>query len=76
MKKREILGTVLLAAMLVAGSVTVLAEEDNTEQETQEQEGDIQKQQSEIDAALQAELENGYALKDALIVVNPYGTAR
>ena len=28
-----------------------------------------------IDAALQAELENGYALEDALIVVNPYGTA-
>ena len=75
MKKREILGTVLLAAMLAAGSVTVLAEEDNTEQETQEQEGDIQEQQSEIDAALQAELENGYALEDALIVVNPYGTA-
>ena len=71
MKKREILGTVLLAAMLAAGSVTVLAEEDNTEQETQEQEGDIQEQQSEIDAALQAELENGYALEDALIVVNP-----
>ena len=75
MKKREILGAVLLAAMLAAGSVTVLAEEDNTEQETQEQEGDIQEQQSEIDAALQAELENGYALEDALIVVNPYGTA-
>lgn len=71
MKKREILGAVLLAAMLAAGSVTVLAEEDNTEQETQEQEGDIQEQQSEIDAALQAELENGYALEDALIVVNP-----
>ena len=32
MKKREILGTVLLAAMLAAGSVTVLAEEDRSEE--------------------------------------------
>ena len=86
MKKREILGAVILGMMLTAGNMTALAEEestepetrvqeDSTEQETQEQEETIQAQQKEIDDALQAELENGYSLEDALIVVNPYGTA-
>ena len=77
-KYRYLKVAAILGMMLTAGNITALAEEAQQEsaaQESESQTEDLMAKQEEIDSALQQELENGYALEDALIVVNPYGTA-
>lgn len=78
-KHRYVRAAAMLAIMLAAASSHIQAE--STEAESEEMETEVSaddallKQQEEVDAALEQELQNSYALEDALIVVNPYGTA-
>ena len=84
-KGRVMRAAAILGIMLAAGSAAetkatesrmVLAEEEESETESEMSADDaLIEKQNGVDEALQQELENGYTLEDALIVVNPYGTA-
>ena len=81
MYSRKRLKLFMIAAVCAAcvsgtASITVNADENNTENVTNVLEKtDIFENQNQIDEAFKAELDNKYPLENALIVVNPYGTS-
>ena len=81
MYSRKRLKLFMIAAVCAAcvsgtASITVNADENNTENVTNVLEKtDMFENQNQIDEAFKAELDNKYPLENALIVVNPYGTS-
>ncbi len=88
-KRYRELAAVLIMMTMAAGSVVTVAAEKNVETVETAEEVDEENisetsylevtdrfaQQTSIDEALSQEVQNGYPLEEALIVVNPYGTS-
>ena len=88
-KRYRELAAVLIMMTMAAGSVVTVAAEKNVETVETAEEVDVENisetsylevtdrfaQQTSIDEALSQEVQNGYPLEEALIVVNPYGTS-
>ena len=76
------LTAILITTAMMAQPLAVSAQ-DNAQNESQEEadsaslleQTDIFAQQTATDEALEQEMQNGYSLEEALIVVNPYGTS-
>lgn len=86
MNYKKMLGLALTVAVISAtvsgiNTLTVMAEDDTTEESSEQKAGqllektDVFEGQTQIDEALKEEAENKYPLENALIVVNPYGTS-
>lgn len=88
-KRYRELAAVFIMMTMAAGSVVTVAAEKNVETVETAEEVDVENisetsylevtdrfaQQTSIDEALSQEVQNGYPLEEALIVVNPYGTS-
>lgn len=88
-KRYRELAAVFIMMTMAAGSVVTVAAEKNVETVETAEEVDEENisetsylevtdrfaQQTSIDEALSQEVQNGYPLEEALIVVNPYGTS-
>ena len=88
-KRYRELAAVLIMMTMAAGSVVTVVAEKNVETVETAEEVDEENisetsylevtdrfaQQTSIDEALSQEVQNGYPLEEALIVVNPYGTS-
>ena len=74
MKKGRWLGMALMGVLMIFAGDRIQAEGETTEGEISVEE-ELINNQDVVEEALEQEVQNDYTLEDALIIVNPYGTA-